>query len=384
MTAHPASQVWDIFCKVVDNYGDAGVCWRLAHLLSGEHGVKVRLWIDRPATLQALQPALEPKTSVQTIGGIEVCDWSRGAPVCSDATVVIEAFGCSLPESYVMSMAARRQPPLWIILDYLSAESWVDSHHGLASPHPRLALQRWYFYPGFSASTGGLLRERDLLARRDAWDAAARQRFWRDFGFPLPADDTLVLSLFAYAEAPAEELFEVLATDADLTVVAVPGGEAMPAIRRFFGGSLPHCRAWDRGALQVRLLPFLPQLRYDELLWSCDFNFVRGEDSFVRAQWAARPLVWQPYRQEGEAHQHKLEAFLGRYLQGLPCPTADALRAFTRLWSAGAPADLAIAWGAVRGCREALGEHARRWSEHLAGLGEMSAKLVEFARNRVK
>jgi hypothetical protein len=28
----PAMQLhWDIFCRVIDNFGDIGVCWRLAH-----------------------------------------------------------------------------------------------------------------------------------------------------------------------------------------------------------------------------------------------------------------------------------------------------------------------------------------------------------------
>ncbi|MBY0444112.1 MAG: elongation factor P maturation arginine rhamnosyltransferase EarP, partial [Burkholderiales bacterium] len=37
---------WDIFCRVIDNYGDIGVCWRLARQLSFEHGFAVRLMVD--------------------------------------------------------------------------------------------------------------------------------------------------------------------------------------------------------------------------------------------------------------------------------------------------------------------------------------------------
>ena len=40
------SRSWDVFCRVVDNYGDAAVCWRLARQLADEHGARVRLWID--------------------------------------------------------------------------------------------------------------------------------------------------------------------------------------------------------------------------------------------------------------------------------------------------------------------------------------------------
>ncbi|HET9045379.1 MAG TPA: elongation factor P maturation arginine rhamnosyltransferase EarP, partial [Casimicrobiaceae bacterium] len=41
-----AAQRWDVFCKVVDNFGDAGVCWRLARQLVAEHDLAVTLWID--------------------------------------------------------------------------------------------------------------------------------------------------------------------------------------------------------------------------------------------------------------------------------------------------------------------------------------------------
>lgn len=384
MAVIPAVPVWDIFCRVVDNYGDAGVCWRLAQLLRREHGLAVRLWIDKPETLHALQPVLDEQALTQQIDGVLVCDWSRMSPEPGDAAVVIEAFGCGLPEAYVGVMAAQPRPPLWIIFDYLSAEAWVDSHHGLASPHPRLPLQRWYFYPGFTERTGGLPREHDLPARRDAFDACARNAFWHGLGFAMPSPDALTLSLFAYADAPVAELLAALAEDPAPAVVAVPAGLTMPAVRAFFGDAEPAASAWRRGALEVRVLPFLPQARYDQLLWACDLNFVRGEDSFVRAQWAARPLVWQPYRQDDGAHLRKLEAFLQRYRQGLNSGAADALVSLSNRWNGVGTGELRASWRALRGCLGELEAHARRWADDLAVLGEMSAKLVEFARNKVK
>lgn len=384
MAAIPTSRVWDIFCKVVDNYGDAGVCWRIAQLLSREHGLAVRLWIDNPETLRSLQPALNPQALIQQIDGVQVCQWSGTVPQPGDAAVVIEAFGCGLPDAYVESMVTQARPPVWIVLDYLSAESWVDSHHGLASPHPQLPLQRWYFFPGFTPSTGGLPREHDLLARRNAFDGAARAAFWRSLSFAAPDPEVLTLSLFAYADAPVAELLAALAEDHAPKVVAVPAGLTMPAIRTFFRDTEPAASAWRRGSLEVRALPFLPQTRYDELLWACDLNLVRGEDSFVRAQWAARPFVWQPYRQDDGVHRLKLEAFMDRYRKGLNSKAADALNCFSDRWNGGGAVDFRASWRALRECRNDLEAHARRWADGLADLGEMSAKLVEFARNKVK
>jgi uncharacterized repeat protein (TIGR03837 family) len=62
--------------------------------------------------------------------------------------------------------------------------------------------------------------------------------------------------------------------------------------------------------LSILYLPQLPQTDFDHLLWSCDLNFVRGEDSLVRAIWAAKPFIWQIYPQHDGAHHAKLDAFL--------------------------------------------------------------------------
>ena len=379
MVATSSAPVWDIFCKVVDNYGDAGVCWRVARQLHAEHGIHVRLWIDRLATLQILRPGIDVTAPEQSMDGVEVYDWSTIVPDPSGVDVVIEAFGCGLPEDYVAAMAGLARPPGWIVLDYLSAEAWVDSHHGLASPHPTLGLPRWYFYPGFTTSTGGLPREKDLLRRRDAFDAAARAGFWRHFGMTVPAPSVLTVSLFAYADAPVTDLLTAMAEDPRPTLLVVPAGAVVPAVQAFFGTTALTVR---RGALELRLLPFLPQTQYDELLWACDLNMVRGEDSFVRAQWAGKPLIWQPYRQDDGAHQRKLQAFLQRYTAGIEPGAGAALRAFSEAWSAGS--SLRALWPSLRTARGELARHSLNWSGELADLGEMSAKLVEFVRNKVK
>lgn len=377
-----ASGVWDIFCRVVDNFGDAGVCWRLARILRQEHDVPVRLWIDDPQTLHALYPAFDPGLTLQSCEGITVCRWPEAGLPAGDSAVVVEAFGCGLPEEWIARMAQSVMPPLWIILEYLSAEDWVDSHHGLSSPHPQLSLPRYFFFPGFTPATGGLPRESGLLSRRDGFGLVARQAFWSGLGFDLPR--VPAASLFAYADAPVAGLLSAMAADARPLVLAVPEGPLLSVARGWLGTDAAAGRGpWRRGALEVRALPFLPQAQYDELLWACDLNFVRGEDSFVRAQWAGRPLVWQPYRQEDGAHRRKMAAFLARYCADLAAPAADALLAFWRDWNAGA-ADPVPTWAGLRDAADELSRHALRWSAKLAASGELAAQLVEFARHKVK
>jgi uncharacterized repeat protein (TIGR03837 family) len=67
--------------------------------------------------------------------------------------------------------------------------------------------------------------------------------------------------------------------------------------------------------LHIIPYPFLSHDDFDDLLWSCNLNFVRGEDSWIRALWAGKPFIWQPYIQENNIHLIKLKAFLSRYCE---------------------------------------------------------------------
>ena len=290
----PAAEMrWDIFCAVVDNYGDIGVCWRLARQLVAEHGFAVRLWVDDLASFARLAPQLDTLAPLQEVGGVEVHRWRSEFPADITAgDVVIEAFACALPEPYVAAMAARPTRPVWINLEYLSAEPWVEGCHAIASPHPRLPLVKHFFFPGFGPNSGGLLREGGLIARRDAFlgDDRARAAIWRAAGFLPPPGDAFVVSLFGYRNAAVGELLQAFAAGDKAIVCALPDGPLLHGAARFFGReSLQASEQLTRGALVLRAMPFVAQDRYDELLWACDLNFVRGEDSFVRAQWAARP-----------------------------------------------------------------------------------------------
>ena len=197
-------------------------------------------------------------------------------------------------------MAAQPSPPLWLNLEYLSAEDWVAGCHALPSPQPS-GLRKFFFFPGFTEGTGGLLREGDLLARRDALQAnqAARTAFLERLGVTLQAGARLI-SLFAYENTGLGEWLEAMAGGEEAVQLLVPQGRIQAQLQDWLGvTAMQPGQVWQRGRLQVQLLSFMPQADYDRLLWCCDFNAVRGEDSFVRAQWAARPLLWHIYQQAG-------------------------------------------------------------------------------------
>ena len=378
---------WHLFCRVVDNFGDAGVCWRLARALAGEHGLDVTLVVDDPRALARMAPGVDVDAPHQRHAGVTIVTWTDPLPdALAAADVVVEAFGCGLPDAYTDAMAARATPPAWFVLEYLSAEPWVDGAHGLPSPHPRLPLVRRFWFPGFTNATGGLLRERSLLATRDDFqgDEAARTAFWRSLGAPSDGRE-LRVSLFCYPQATLSSLFDAWADGDDPIGCVVPEGVATGALDRWTGGRVPHPGApLTRGRLTLHAIPFLAQDAYDRLLWACDVNVVRGEDSFVRAQWAARPFVWHIYAQAQGAHLRKLDAFVECYTAALGPREAAAVRRLFRAWNEAPDAGpLDAAWVEWAALRPQLTDHGNAWSRHLRTLPELASGLARAALNAV-
>lgn len=371
----------DIFCRVIDNYGDMGVCWRLARQLRAEHGCRVRLWMDDLPAFQRMRPGIA-LIDVQEEEGVQLRWWREPFAAITPAQiadVVIEGFGSRLPDAYLQAMAARDVAPAWINLEYLSAEDWVEGCHKLPSRHPQSSLTKHFYFPGFTANTGGLIVERGLQAARRAFDSQAQNDFLRQLKVQRQPGQR-VLNLFCYPHAPLALLLDSLAQDNQPSLLLVAEGVARDAISAFLGGPAQPGAQVTRGALSVQVLPFLSQDDYDRLLWCGDFNFVRGEDSFVRAQWAERPFLWHIYPQDEDAHLVKLEAFLARYCVGLRPDLAAALKSAMLGWNTGAlPWD---AWQALwnADAHPILLAHARHWADALAGMGDLASGLLRFAK----
>ncbi len=444
----------DIFCNIIDNYGDIGVCWRLARQLAHEHDVAVRLWVDDLGSLAKLCPEVDAQLAQQRCRGVEVRHWTddvfcplpayrppspacgrgvggegvakngkissvpaRGTPLGSQpssgdpsavipADLVIEAFACELPESYVAAMMNHARQPVWINLEYLSAEDWVAGCHKLPSPHPQLPLVKYFFFPGFSPQTGGLLLERDLLARRDAFqnDAAQQRSFWQSIGMTMPDKATLKVSLFGYENPELQSLFDAWTRGNQPVLCLVPEGRILPQAGQYFGDAAPSAgKVYASGNLQVRVLPFVEQERYDELLWACDCNFVRGEDSCVRAQWAGKPFIWHIYPQHDGVHLQKLRAFMALYCAGLPPGAALGLHGLWGAWNgdqglgkaassanstSGLPDSGLPTFGAGSGQawndfwlhESILRQHAHDWAQGLSG-NSLALNLLDFFRS---
>ena len=310
------SRQWDIFCKVIDNFGDIGVCWRLASDLAAR-GQTVRLWLDDSTALRWMAP--------DGCAGVTVMPWVVGTPIDTTVTgqlpphVIIEAFGCDIAPEFIAACArltwAKGIKTSWINLEYLSAEAYVERCHALPSPvrtGPAAGWTKWFFYPGFTSLTGGLLREPELITRRADFDKWA----WlasKGVALQEKSPEKLV-SLFCY-EPP--ELIALLAQLRQRGLHGQPvrllvcAGRATAAVKALVEqeiGLQPN--QFLCNLLSISYLDLLTQHDFDHLLWASDLNFVRGEDSLVRALWAGQPLVWQLYPQSDDAHLAKLAAFM--------------------------------------------------------------------------
>ncbi len=366
---------WDLFCTVVDNLGDAAILWRLARQLALEHGLAPRLWIDLPATLAPLVPGAAPGATVDgvRIERLDPADPRLAATTPAEvADVVVGALASVLPAPYRAAMRARLPRATWVAFEYLSAEDWVATHHGLPSPKPD-GLVEHFFFPGFGPGTGGLLREADLIARRDAFgaDPTARAALLASLGV-VPRPGERLASLFCYPDAAVPALLDALAARQHPWRVLLPHGVAPAA-------------AGHPLAVPV---PFVPQRDYDALLWSCDLNLVRGEDSFVRALWAGRPMVWQAYRQPGGVHRAKVRAFVDAWCRdAAPSPAAArGVAAMHEAWNA-SPAECAAALPtalpAFLDALDDVGAACSRWSRANAGTPDLAARLVAFVGDRL-
>ncbi len=305
----------DIFCTVIDNFGDIGVCWRLAQQLQDEYGLNVRLWVDDLNSFAKLEPTLNPQLAQQTCQKIEICYWSKthfGTDIVPHH-IVIEGFGCRLPDSILQAMAQQTPPPVWLNLEYLSAESWTLDCHGLGSAHLNLPLKQYFFFPSFDERGGGLLREQHLLQQRDDFlqNPQAQADFWHSLNCTQALSADYRLSLFAYENQAVAALLTALSQQQKICFVAIPEGRVLANVNTWANTILKAGDKLTVGAVTVAVLPFLSPTQYDQLLWACDINMVRGEDSFIRAHWAGKPLLWHIYPQEEQAHLDKLEAWLG-------------------------------------------------------------------------
>ena len=283
-------QHWTIFCRVIDNHGDLGVCWRLATQLA-KRQKQVTLYVDEASALQWMAP--------DGCEGVTVLAWADEVAVFADpapADVVIEAFGCDIPQTFQAAMAAWHTAPVWINLEYFSAEDAALRNHGLPSPvmsGPAKGMTKWFYYPGLTGNSGGVMGGMTLPEASAAFESTSVE--------PISA---LNISLFCYEPASLGMWLQQLNDLPQAVVLRVTAGRATQALRQALLG-------WSEPPrFSIKELPYLSHSAFDAMLGEQDLNLVRGEDSLIRAIWAGKAFLWQIYPQDDGVHHAKLDAFL--------------------------------------------------------------------------
>ncbi|MCQ8894823.1 elongation factor P maturation arginine rhamnosyltransferase EarP [Limnobacter humi] len=338
-----------VVCKVIDNLGDAGFCLRLSRRLA-TLGHSVVMLHDAPATLALLYPTAEC-SSLLLIDARSSWQWpTNGAESNSEPDLILEPFGTSSHQTQTRfdnTLKTRFPKTPWLLIDYLSAESWIEDFHLRSSVEPSTGHRSTYFYPGFTAQTGGIVHG----------DFA--QSLWSP-----PAVRCHRIFVFAYPHAPLDRLINH-ATQEQAIVVSGRAPQD-PALRT-----------------RVQMQEFVPQSAFDALLLKHDLLFVRGEDSFVRAQLAGRPMIWQIYPTDDQVHLEKLAEFFNLYAKGLPQTTRDWWWQLWRCWNGAEPVDIwPLLWSHMEEHWPVLCTHSQHWQQHLLNGPELVKEVLTWVESQ--
>ncbi|MCL1065602.1 elongation factor P maturation arginine rhamnosyltransferase EarP [Shewanella olleyana] len=397
---------WDIFCVVVDNYGDIGVTWRLAKQLAAEYQIEINLWVDDLNSFSHILPELDKTLSQQQFFGVNIFKWNKPLDIpYRPGSVLIEAFACELPSqvlstidelhqesktNFEQSINTASKPPVWLNLEYLSAEDWVDGCHGLPSMQAS-GINKHFYFPGFTSKSGGLICESDLFNQRDKWQSSPSNKLalFKKLGLIGIEANDIVISVFSYETLALTALCNYWANievqnNSEQTAIhaLIPLGKSLASIESLISTPLNKIKAGQQftvGNLTIHILPMTAQTQFDRLLWSCDFNIVRGEDSFLRAQWAAKPFIWHIYPQEDDYHLVKLQAFVNIYCLNLEDDAANAWSktnfAFNQQES-----NVVEHWQQLICAQSALQQHAKHWPIDAKKDADLASRLVEFVK----
>ena len=270
----------DIFSRFIDNYGDISIPLRLAHGLFIDHSVTSNVFLT---SNELTQKILDKNLFNENINIIDIDKMDNNF---LPNTNIVTIFDTQLPISYEAKLTSKN---LLINYEYFSAEQWVDDFHLRESINKK--YKKIFYIPGVGEHSGvpifgindkGLYRPESL--------------------------DTKTINFFCYFNENIEASVKVLRTN-------------FPQY-----DSVLHDRFDKDKSRGKNLLSFND---FDQALSNSLINFVRGEDSLIRAILAGSPFIWQPYIQENGLHVTKLNAFLDHYFISLP----PQLREIFLIWN---------------------------------------------------
>lgn len=372
---------WDVFCKVIDNYGDIGVCWRLARQLANEQQQYVRLWVDDLKAFKKICPHVNTNLNEQLVENIFICHWQAHWQPVSPADIVIESFACNLPDDYIQAMSQANKTILWVNLEYLTYERWSVDFHAIPSLQS-LNLKKYFFFPGLP-ETGGLIREHTIIEQAITFqnDPIAQQQFLSQLHVTKKLNSFLMF-IFSYANQAIGEWLNILKRGKQAYHLLIPQTPLLQNLADYLHidvDTLIPDYTVQLNNLTLQIIPFVNQVDFDKLLWCTDYNIIRGEDSFIRAQYAGKPMLWHIYPQQEKTHLIKLEAFLEHYLDGLPSSVQLIIKNWWLAWNN--QENLAESWLAYCEQLSIIKEQAKKWGEKQKTVTDLITKLAKLHIN---
>ena len=308
----------DIFCEIIDNFGDIGVVYRISKELKKIfQNVRIRIVLNRLEEFKAINKKVKD-VDYQEIDGL-ICVTEKYVKENMESfgvsDVFIEAFGCNVPEEYVK--AAKENSKLWINLEYLSGEKWIEDFHLCESLIDSKTLKKIFFMPGFSEKSGGVIIDSGFLERmkfgKENRDEVLK-KYFKDFDLK----DKFIGTVFSY-EKNFENLLETLKNYEKETVLLLMGEKTQKSFSEILKKNLTedYGNIVKYGKITMIYSDFFSQEEYEEIISASDFNFTRGEDSFVRGIILGKPFMWHIYLQEEKAHMDKIKAFTERFKESV-------------------------------------------------------------------
>lgn len=300
-----------VLCKVVDNFGDIGVVFRLCRALSElKKNLEIRLVVSNLDSFAKISKGIDSTKTFQEFRGWKVFDWNDSA-LCkkefskNPPEFILECFQCGRPE-WLEELLFSPQFNLNVQIvnvEYLTAESWADDFHLLKSGTRSAKIKKINFMPGFTKKTGGLILDKNFMRclseKKFALNLVKqnldKKILSEDFS------DSFKILIFSYPKnfdflASAIKEFSFLKKIIVFVASGAGADSAKISLKKF--------------KVDFVCLPFMQQEVWDAFLSLMDFSFVRGEDSFSRCCLFGNPFIWNIYPQEEEFHIVKLNAFL--------------------------------------------------------------------------
>lgn len=291
-----------VLCKVVDNFGDIGVVWRLCCQLSNQIKKenltsKINLIVDDLASFNKICNSVDSNKSFQIVENINIFNWND-EKLCYDEfskndgenlSVILEVFQCGRPswmEKILFEEKLNRTVQI-IMIDYLTAEKYAEDFHCLQSLTRSSKVQKVNFMPGFTNKTGGLIIDSE-------WEQLCDYK------------NNKTLLCFTY-DRNWDALANACKKSNYIEKVLIAPGKGYDSLKKSF-----YSNFIKDSNLKIEELSFMNQNEWDKMLKNCGVLFIRGEESMSRACLSGIPFVWHAYPQSDEYQLIKVRALLER------------------------------------------------------------------------